>query len=60
MSNLGIKELPQHFMHTPKYLSILDLSGNRFTEVPSTLEESHALQVLHLNNNPIVNLTTDK
>lgn len=56
----NIKKLPEHFLHTPKYLKVLDLSGNNFVEVPEMLNDSHALEVLYFNNNPITNLTKDR
>ncbi|KAF2888270.1 hypothetical protein ILUMI_17902 [Ignelater luminosus] len=59
LGSTQIKKLPEHFLHTPKYLKVLDLSGNNFIEVPETLNDSHVLEVLYFNNNPIVNLTKD-
>lgn len=54
-----IQKLPDHFLHTPKYLKVLDLSGNNFMEVPDGLSESHELEVLYFNNNPIRNITAE-
>lgn len=47
-------------MHTPNYLKILDLSGNNFSGIPSTLGESHALEILYFNNNPLQYLAKSK
>ncbi|XP_044260532.1 protein flightless-1-like [Tribolium madens] len=58
LSYTGLASLPAGFLHTPKYLIFLDLSGNRFREVPETLGDAHSLETLYFNNNPIVNLTS--
>lgn len=60
MENTGIAALPQYMLHTPKYLRILDLSGNQFTGIPKPLQESKSLEILYMNRNPIVNLTEEK
>lgn len=52
-----IKTLPDQMMHTPKYLSILDLSGNPIEKIPDTLAESHNLTTLYLNNTGFTNIT---
>lgn len=57
MSYTQIKQLPENFLHTPKYLTVLDLSGNNFNYIPVELADSHDLQVFYFNNNPIENLT---
>ncbi|CAH1380376.1 unnamed protein product [Tenebrio molitor] len=59
LSHTGLAALPDSFLHTPLYLSLLDLSGNSFDRVPKTLADSHALTTLYFNNNPIVNLTSE-
>lgn len=59
LSFTKLKELPEHFMHTPKHLKVLDLSGNNFLTIPSTLNDSHVLEVLYFDNNPIANLTEE-
>jgi hypothetical protein len=46
-------------MHTPKYLSILDLSGNPIEKIPDTLAESHNLTTLYLNDTGFVNMTKE-
>lgn len=60
MENTGLVELPQYILHTPKFLKVLDLSGNQFTAIPKPLQETRSLEVLYFNQNPIVNLTEDK
>lgn len=54
-----IKELPDHFLHTPRHLKLLDLSGNNFRKIPTGLSEAQVLETLYFNNNPIVNITTE-
>ncbi|KAB0791581.1 hypothetical protein PPYR_03381 [Photinus pyralis] len=54
-----VKQLPDHFLHTPRHLKLLDLSGNDFTEIPQGLADAQVLETLYFNNNPIVNITTD-
>lgn len=60
MENTRIAELPEYILHTPKYLRILDLSGNKFSGIPKPLQEAKGLEVLIMDNNPIVNLTEEK
>lgn len=60
MSYTQLKELPQYFLHTPKYLKIFDISGNLFEEVPQPLSEAHSLEELYMDNNPILNITKQK
>ncbi|KAF5287032.1 hypothetical protein FQA39_LY16146 [Lamprigera yunnana] len=54
-----IKALPDNILHTPKYLKVLDLTGNRFTSVPEGLTDAHVLETLYLNTNPFVNITAE-
>lgn len=60
LENTGIGQLPDYILHTPKFLKVLDLSGNQFTGIPKPLQEAKSLEVLYFNQNPIVNLTEDK
>ncbi|KAL1449170.1 hypothetical protein WDU94_000391, partial [Cyamophila willieti] len=53
LSSTGLSALPNHLLHTPRYLHTLDLSYNQFTTVPEQLGQSHQLQNLNLNGNPI-------
>ena len=53
LSYTQLKELPEYFLHTPKYLQTLNLTGNLMTRVPAALQHSHALEVLYLSENPI-------
>ncbi|EFA05244.1 leucine-rich repeat neuronal protein 1 [Tribolium castaneum] len=57
LSYTGLSSLPAAFLHTPKKLIFLDLSGNQFTGIPDTLGDAHSLETLYFNNNPMVNLT---
>lgn len=47
-------------LHTPKYLQLLDLSGNPIDQIPATLAQAHSLTNLYLNNTGFVNLTQEK
>lgn len=60
LSYCKLKDLPENFLHTPKFLEYLNLAGNEFTKVPSTLQASHLLSTLVISDNPIVNLTAQK
>ncbi|KAI5709110.1 hypothetical protein M8J76_010323 [Diaphorina citri] len=53
LSHTGLSALPDHLLHTPRYLHTLNLSYNLFSVVPEQLSQSHELQVLQLNGNPI-------
>lgn len=54
LSYTDLKDLPEYLLHTPKNLKVLNLTGNLMTRVPSALEHSHALEVLHFCENPVV------
>ncbi|KAG7295506.1 hypothetical protein JYU34_021713 [Plutella xylostella] len=51
-----LKEIPDKFLHTPRYLERLDISDNQLTAVPQELEETKNLVYLNINQNPIVRL----
>ncbi len=53
LSQTSLKTLPENFLHTPKYLEVLNLANNSLTEPPKELENSHQLRWLSLNENPI-------
>lgn len=57
LSNTQLKELPEHLLHTPRKLIVLNLSGNLFESVPKTLMDTESLEVLRFNGNPIRNFT---
>ncbi|XP_066252048.1 leucine-rich repeat neuronal protein 1-like [Euwallacea similis] len=52
-----ITTLPEYILNTPKYLYLLDLSGNPISVIPPTLSDSHNLNTLYLNDTAFVNLT---
>ncbi|XP_059056388.1 leucine-rich repeat neuronal protein 3-like [Achroia grisella] len=54
-----LTEIPDKFLHTPRYLERLDISDNELTAVPQELEETKNLIYLNLNQNPIVELIAD-
>ncbi|KAJ1527653.1 hypothetical protein ONE63_007615 [Megalurothrips usitatus] len=58
LSRTMLKELPDHFLHTPRLLERLLLAANLFAEPPAGLEESHGLKYLDLSENLFVNLTS--
>ncbi|KAK9876132.1 hypothetical protein WA026_011249 [Henosepilachna vigintioctopunctata] len=57
LSFTQISTLPSSFLHTPRNIEILNLSGNNFTEVPQELKEAHSLKTLLFNGNPMEKLT---
>ncbi|XP_060534097.1 leucine-rich repeat-containing protein 70-like [Cylas formicarius] len=59
LGNTNIKTLPDQMLHTPKYLQILDLSGNPIEKIPNTLSEAHNLTALYLNSTGFKNLTKE-
>lgn len=56
MRSCGLTEIPDKFLHTPRFLEHLDISDNKLTSVPQELEETKNLVYLNLNQNPIVKL----
>lgn len=56
MRSCQLTEIPDKFLHTPRYLERLDISDNQLTAVPQELEETKNLLFLNLNQNPIVEL----
>ncbi|XP_038219832.1 leucine-rich repeat neuronal protein 3-like [Zerene cesonia] len=53
MRSCQLTEIPDKFLHTPRYLESLDLSDNKMKAVPLELEETKNLLYLNLNQNPI-------
>ncbi|XP_049883850.1 leucine-rich repeat neuronal protein 3-like [Pectinophora gossypiella] len=53
MRSCQLPDIPEKFLHTPRYLERLDLSDNQLTAVPQELEETKNLLYLNLNQNPI-------
>ncbi|XP_050678439.1 leucine-rich repeat neuronal protein 3-like isoform X2 [Leptidea sinapis] len=51
-----LTEIPEKFLHTPRYLERLDISDNKLIAVPDELQETKTLIYLNLNQNPIVEL----
>lgn len=62
LNNCQLKDLPQYFLHSPRFLEWLDISSNLFKSVPEPLEEAQSLKYLDISKNPIkyieVNSTT--
>ncbi|CAK1546426.1 unnamed protein product [Leptosia nina] len=56
MRSCQLPDIPDKFLHTPRYLERLDLSDNKLTSVPVELEETKNLLYLNLNQNPIIEL----
>ncbi|XP_063836619.1 leucine-rich repeat-containing G-protein coupled receptor 6-like [Ostrinia nubilalis] len=59
MRSCQLTEIPDKFLHTPRYLERLDLSDNLLKAVPQELEETKNLLYLNLNQNPIQELDMD-
>ncbi|KAL1501242.1 hypothetical protein ABEB36_006604 [Hypothenemus hampei] len=59
LSYTEITTLPDLILNAPKFLSLLDLSGNPINTVPKTLVNSHNLTTLYFNNTAFVNITVD-
>lgn len=53
MRSCGFSDIPDKFLHTPRFLERLDISDNRLTAVPQELKETKNLVYLNLNQNPI-------
>ncbi|XP_054277969.1 leucine-rich repeat neuronal protein 2-like [Macrosteles quadrilineatus] len=53
LSSTSLRTFCEHVLHTPRFLEVLDLSRNLFKTVPQTLEDSHSLKKLFLDENPI-------
>ncbi|XP_075215736.1 CD180 antigen-like isoform X2 [Lycorma delicatula] len=53
LSYTGLKVLPEFMLHTPRLLTILNLSGNQFTSIPEEIANSHNLNTLYIDDNPI-------
>lgn len=47
-----LNTLPEHMLHTPRLLEILNMSRNLFTTVPLGIGDTHNLQELILDDNP--------
>lgn len=60
MSYCELKDIPEHIFHSNRYLEVLNLTGNQFTNIPAGLESAKSLKYLRLNNNNIVNITEQK
>ncbi|XP_046384077.1 leucine-rich repeat neuronal protein 3-like [Ischnura elegans] len=53
LSRTSIQMLPDGFLHTPRFLEILDISHNNLREVPATVADARELKTLILDGNPI-------
>nr|XP_026483458.1 leucine-rich repeat neuronal protein 3-like [Vanessa tameamea]XP_026483459.1 leucine-rich repeat neuronal protein 3-like [Vanessa tameamea] len=56
MRSCELTEIPDKFLHTPRFLERLDISDNKLTSIPQELDETKNLKFLNLNQNPIVKL----
>jgi Leucine-rich repeat (LRR) protein len=54
LSYTELRDLPEYLLHVPKYLKVLNLTGNLMKMIPAALEHSHALEVLYFSENPLV------
>ncbi|CAH2235407.1 jg13266 [Pararge aegeria aegeria] len=53
MRSCGFSDIPDKFLHTPRFLERLDISDNKLNAVPQELKETKNLIYLNLNQNPI-------
>ncbi|MFK7950764.1 MAG: leucine-rich repeat domain-containing protein [Saprospiraceae bacterium] len=60
LSGLALKKLPQDFLSKMLNLKYLDLSDNKFRELPKGIFEHDNLEVLDLSNNQILYLHLEK
>ncbi|XP_039276507.1 leucine-rich repeat-containing protein 4B isoform X2 [Nilaparvata lugens] len=56
LSATDLYSLPEYPFGTPRFLSILNLSLNRFSAIPDQLEHVEALQFLFMDDNPIISI----
>jgi Leucine-rich repeat (LRR) protein len=54
LSYTQLMDLPEYLLHTPKYIRVLNLTGNLMTRVPAALQHTHALEVLYFSDNPVI------
>lgn len=57
---MELTTLPEHLLHSPRGLQILNLTGNLLSEIPAALGFAVNLQYLNLDENPIVNFTSEQ
>lgn len=60
LSNMELRELPEHLLHTLNRLKVLHLGGNLFESLPTALGYAQSVEYLNLDENPLGNLTGDK
>ncbi|XP_034828103.1 leucine-rich repeat neuronal protein 3-like [Maniola hyperantus] len=53
LRSCGFSDIPDRFLHTPRFLERLDISDNKLTSIPQELVEAKSLLYLNLNQNPI-------
>jgi len=56
LTSTSLRTFPEHLLHTPRFLEVLNLSSNLFATVPQALEDSHTLKKLYLDENPITEI----
>ncbi|KAF0304394.1 Leucine-rich repeat neuronal protein 2 [Amphibalanus amphitrite] len=59
LAGTGLKEMPHGLLHSLITLRHLNLADNQLTEVPPELHNSHAIETLTLNKNPIKDINED-
>ncbi|KAF0301900.1 Leucine-rich repeat neuronal protein 3 [Amphibalanus amphitrite] len=59
LAGTELKEMPHGLLHSLITLRHLNLADNQLTEVPPELHNSHAIETLTLNKNPIKDINED-
>lgn len=57
---MELEALPELFLHGPRELETLNLSGNLFKTIPSELKSGLNLKVLNLDENPMISFGEKK
>lgn len=53
ISDMELTRLPDHLLHSPRELKVLNMSGNLFETLPETLQDAINLEELNLDDNNI-------
>lgn len=60
MSDMELKDLPEHIFNTPRQLKNLNLTGNLFDKIPVAIQHAINLIDLNIDDNPIHYLGTNQ
>lgn len=56
LSDMELSRLPEYFLHGPRELRVLNISGNLFETVPETIQYALNLVELNMDDNNIVEI----